>query len=145
MNKKTGLTFRAGRLKIPLILLAIAICLQTTTPALAFPPLPSGFYGTVNISGRLVPDGTLIRAIINGIPYAEAQTLTYQGSSVFSMSIPGDDLSTTIIEGGKEGDVVNFTIGNLQAEQVGTWHSGTNVLLDLNATGFFCYIPMVKR
>ena len=38
---------------------------------------------------------------------------------------------TTVIDGGKEGDTIRFTIGGLPVAQTGTWHSGTNVELNL--------------
>jgi hypothetical protein len=145
MKIKTGFIFCRSWLKIMFFILAILSCLQSATPALAFPPLPSGFYGTVKINGTSVPDGTLVRVIINGIPYAETHTLTYQGSSVFQMSVPGDDLSTTDLEGGKDGDIVHFSIANFQITQTGTWHSGTNVEFNLNSLLFLTYAPILRK
>ena len=101
------------------------------TPALAFPPLPSSFYGQVKANGQNVPDGSLVRALVAGKAYAEARTQTYQGNSVFSMNVPGDETDTAAIEGGKEGDPVQFEVGGVIAGQTGVWHSGTNVQLDL--------------
>lgn len=117
------------------LLLGISlISLAVARPALAFPPLPSSFYGTVKVNGANVPDGTLVQAKINGNVYAQTKTLTYQGDSVYSLDVMGDDTSTTTIEGGHDGDTVAFTIGGHPASQTGTWKGGTNVNLNLSVS-----------
>jgi hypothetical protein len=126
--------------------LAVLAGVLAITPALAVPPLPSSFYGIVKINGNSVHDGTLVRALINGVPYSETHTLTYLTSSVYSLDIPGDDPSTNgIIEGGKDGDIVHFEIENFLIEQTSVWHSGTNVEVNLNTTLFFSYIPILRN
>lgn len=104
------------------------------TPALAFPPLPASFYGQVRVNTQLVPAGTAVRALINGTAYATGTTLMYEGGSVYSLIVPGDDTSTPAIEGGKEDDVITFEIGGVRADQTGVWHSGTSNSLDLTAS-----------
>ena len=103
-----------------------------TRPALAFPPLPSSFYGTVKINNSNAPDGTWIKALINGHVFAETQTITYQGDSVYSLDVPGDDSSTSVVEGGREGDSLVFIIGGPTASQAGRWTSGTNTKFNLS-------------
>ncbi len=122
-------------LKKPLIILIIC-CLFLAIPskALAFPPFPSSIYGIVLVNGKNVADGTLIEALINGIVFATAYTQMYEGESVFSLDIPGDEAGTTPVEGGKEGETIHFKIGGIIAKETGTWHSGTNVRLNLSAT-----------
>jgi hypothetical protein len=115
----------------------LGICLVSllaTGTALAFPPLPSSFYGTVKVNGANVPDGTPVKAVIDGQTYGEAQTQTYQGDSVYSLDIKGDDLDTSAIDGGKEGDTIVFMIGKETAEQTGTWQGGTNTNLNLSVS-----------
>jgi hypothetical protein len=114
------------------LFLALVAAIVLITPALAIPPLPSSFYGQVKANGQNVPDGTLVRALIAGKAYATTRTLTYQGNSVFSLNIPGDEADTASIEGGKEGDTIQFEVGGVIARQTGVWHSGTNVDLDLD-------------
>jgi hypothetical protein len=90
--------------------------------------LPSSFYGTVKVDGENVSDGTIVSTWINGVKYAETTVLLYAGDTLYSLNVPGDDLATPgTIEGGVEGDTVIFYIGDLVADQTGTWHSGTNV------------------
>lgn len=105
------------------------------TPGLvrAFPPLPASFYGTVKVSDANVPDGTLVRALIDGQVYAEARTQTYEGNTVYSVDVKGDDPATPEREGGSPEAVVTFEVGGVQAEQSGIWRSGTNVALHLTA------------
>ncbi len=99
----------------------------------AFPPLPSSFYGSARFNNANPPDGTSVEALINGQVFAFATTQTYQGSSVYSLDVPGDDSATAAVEGGREGDQVSFRIGGQLAEQTATWHSGTNVEMALSA------------
>ncbi len=117
--------------KILTLLMISLVSLVATRPVLAFPPLPSSFYGTVKVNGANVPDGTLIRALIDGHVYAEVKSQTYQGDSVYTLDIPGDDSSTTVVEGGQDGDTVAFTIGGATTDQTGSWKGGTNIKLNL--------------
>jgi hypothetical protein len=103
-------------------------------PALAFPPLPSSFYGVAQINGENVPDGTRVVAMIDGVAYGETRTQTYQGRSVYGIDIAGDDAETSAREGGRDGDTIQFWVGGVLMSQTGVWRSGTNVLLDLSST-----------
>jgi hypothetical protein len=103
-------------------------------PALAVPQIPSSFYGTVKVNGSNVPDGTSVQALIDGKVYADVLTQTYQGDSVYALNVTGDDTDTTVKDGGREGDTVQFKIGEVLASQTGVWHSGTNVTLNLTAS-----------
>ena len=98
------------------------------------PIMPSNFYGTAMINGAYVADGTTISAWIDGSKYAETATFTFEGESVYTIEIPADNPSTGGKEGGEAGDVVDFKIGGVAADQTGTWSSGTNVELNLTAT-----------
>lgn len=97
------------------------------------PPLPSSYYGAVTLNGENVPEGTQITAWINGVQYSSTGAILYQGSSVYSLNVPGDITGTTEIEGGKPDDVVVFKIGGVVASAAGVWQSGTNLPIDLAA------------
>lgn len=101
------------------------------TEGVAVPPLPSSFYGSVRVNGEAVPEGTVVRAMIEGQVYAEAQTVMVQGGSVYSLDVPGDDPETPERDGGVEGCLIQFKVGGVMATQTATWHSGTNVELDI--------------
>jgi hypothetical protein len=124
---------RLFRISLPVLILYVFL-LSTPTSARAVPPLPSSFYGVVKLNGANVPDGTLVQAVINEKVIAYSQTQTYQGDSVYALDIPGDDTSTTAVEGGAEGDTISFKIGGILAGQSGVWHMATNVRLDLSAS-----------
>ncbi len=112
------------------------------TQAWAPPPLPATFYGLVKENGSDVPDGTTVSAWINGTMYAQTSTQTYQGSSVYAIVVPGDNPATTMIEGGADGDLVTFTVGGEQMDQVVLWRTGVSVQVDL---GVSLYPPMSRR
>ena len=59
----------------------------------------------------------------------------YQGDTVYSNNVPGDDPATPdVIEGGVEGNLVYFHIGSLATTANGTWNSGTNVEVNINVS-----------
>lgn len=114
--------------------IVILFSLFLAAPALAFPPFPSSFYGTVKVNDANVPDGTVIQALIGGQVYAEEYTQTHQGNSFFALDVAGDDTGTAALDGGRDGDAVQFKIGGLLADQTAVWHGGTNVVLNLTVT-----------
>lgn len=119
---------------LSLSLIIILFSFFLVTPVLALPPFPSSFYGTVKVNGVNVPDGTVIQALVDGQVYAESHTQTYEGDSFFSLDVMGDDTDTTAIDGGREGDTIQFKIGGVLVEQTAIWHGGTNVALNLTIT-----------
>jgi hypothetical protein len=132
-----------------LLVLVLLIVVPTSVQAEP-PPLPSSFYGTVKVDGKDAPSGTSITAWIKGVNYGDPATVAiYNGNTVFSISVPGDELSTPQIEGGVRGDVVQFRIDNQTTDQQGVWKSGTNVQLDLSSgTGMdraHVYLPLMMR
>jgi hypothetical protein len=130
------------RLASLLTLLGVGlVSLLAARPVRAFPPLPSSFYGTVRLNGANVPDGTLVQASINGKLVYETQTQTYQGDSVYSLDIPGDDSTTLVVEGGQDGNSITFTLGGILADQTAVWKSGTLVELNLSASSVATLVP----
>ena len=123
-------------LKILTLLLMVSLTnLFMVIPALAFiPPLPSSFYGTIKVNGGNIADGTMVKALINGQVYATGYTQAYEGNSVYSLDVPGDDATTTTLEGGREGDVIQFMLGEVLAVETGTWKSATNANVNLTAS-----------
>ena len=117
-----------------LSLIVFIISLFITNPALAIPPLPSSFYGTVKVNQANVADGTIIQALVGGQVVAEGFTQTYQGDSVYALDVRGDDPDTPAQDGGREGDTIQFKIGGAAADQTGVWHGGTNANLNLTAS-----------
>jgi hypothetical protein len=115
----------------------VAVLLFSNVPsALALPPLPSSFYGTVKVNNANVPVGTPIAALINGVPYATANAFLYNGDTVYTLTVPGDDPETQgVIEGGVTGNIIVFRIGTrTTANETAPWQSGTNVERNLTAS-----------
>ena len=126
-----------------ILILTFSLVLLCATPALAVPPLPSSFYGTARLNGTNVPAGTVVTAKINGVQYTAYTITMYNGNTVYSLDVPGEDPDVAGIQGGKEGDTAVFFIG---ATQTGTWHSGTNVVLNISdGTSFSLFLPFVRR
>ncbi len=117
-----------------LSLIVLVVSLFVATPVLAIPPLPSSFYGSVKVNNANVPDGTVIQALIGGQVYAEGYSQTYQGNSVYALDVRGDDSGTTTVDGGREGDMIQFKIGGVLADQTAVWKTATNVNLNLTAS-----------
>ncbi len=116
---------RINALRLLTSVTAIICFMIGSTAVFAAPPIPANFFGTALLDGMNVPDGTLIEAVINDVVYATAQTSTYQGESVFSIIVPGDDPDTpNVIEGGQDGDTIIFRIAGNDSTQNATWASG---------------------
>lgn len=105
--------------------------LLPATPVSAVPPLPCKFYGTVKQNGANVPAGTEVTAWIAGTQYASAYTFSYSGETWYDIDVPGDDPDTPYKDGGVPGDTVSFKVGEVWADQTGTWQTGGNVSLNL--------------
>ena len=124
----------------------LAFLLLPNPPAsLAVPPTAHTFYGTVQLSGQNVPDGTLITAYVydgsNIVICGTTTTFTPAPPapqvSVYTLPVTGDDPETSNKEGAAEGDTVHFRIGpwdnGVDADQTGIWHSAD--FTELNLTG----------
>lgn len=111
--------------------LALFFTLCNVSSVGAFPPLPSSFYGTVQQDGENVPNGTLVEALLEGRVIAYSLSETFHGDSVFSLDVPGDDTTSDKVEGGMPGDVIEFRVGGVFADQTARWTSGVNENLDL--------------
>ena len=134
------------------LILTIGMVLFTVQPVLAFPPMPSSFWGTVKVNGASVAAGTVVSAKINGVQYASSIVSSYQGDIYYSLDIPGDEpVSPGTIEGGVEGDTIVFYIGTIKANQTATWHGGTIISLNLTVytniepTAFTIFLPLILR
>jgi len=123
--------------------LALVFAMCSTASVGAFPPLPSSFYGTVQQEGKNIPDGTLVEALIDGKVMAYSHSETYQGTSVFSLDVPGDESATDIIEGGTSGQRIEFRVGGMLADQSTQWTSGVNENIDLTLPAGQVFSPTI--
>lgn len=136
---------------LAILILTMSVVLFYAQPALAFPSMPSSFYGTVKVDGASVPIGTVVSAKIIGVQYASAAVFSYQEDIYYSLDIPADDPDTPgTIEGGVEGNTIVFYIGTTKAAQTGTWHSGSLVSLNLTVDSSLepsvsIFLPFILR
>ena len=114
------------------LLALLAVVALVLFPTIAFaetpPTQPCRFYGTVQVDGADVEDGTIITAWIDG---NETATTTTPGPAEYGDS----SYQISIIEpAGKtfDGKPVTFKIGASGAEQTGTWTLGIGFKLDLS-------------
>lgn len=116
-----------------ILLLAAGLAIFSISAARAAPPpIPCKVYGSIRVDGQNVAEGTLVSAWINGVPYAESATYFYNGVSTYTLTVPGDDLTTPVTEGGRAGDTIHFHVGAFTASQTATWQgSSTARLQDL--------------
>ena len=118
------------------LFLVIVLILSNVSTALAMPPVPSSFNGTIKLDGADVPAGTVISARINGVEYASMEAILYAGDSVYFFDVPGEDPDIAGVQGGVPGDTVVFYIGSYVADQTALWQSGTSIELNLTGTSF---------
>jgi len=76
------------------------------------PTPPHAFYGYVLINGSFAPDGVVISAKIEGVTYA---TATVQNGS-YMLEVPADNATTPEKEGGVDGDLIEFYVGEAYAD-----------------------------
>jgi len=87
--------------------LALAL-LSWATPALAVPPIPHAFYGTVTINGPNAPVGTVVSAKINGVN-AGSYTTTVAGQYG---NVATRGYLAVSCDGANDGDTITFYVTN---------------------------------
>jgi len=102
-------------------------------PVRAVPPLPSSYWGTLALDAAPVPVDTPVEVLVAGTPRAVAHVRLVEGQAVYTVHVPGDDPTTSEVEGGREGDALAFRVGGALYPQEATWRGGTNTRLDLAA------------
>lgn len=95
----------------------------------AIPLPPCRFSGYVYINGAPAPDGTSIRGSIDGVFYGGAETFS---GGRYSLTVNGDDDSTSIKEGGIPADLVTFWVGIEIAGEYAGFVAGGDEILDIN-------------
>ena len=104
--------------KIAKIAFIFSLTLLLTIPLLGIgmaqvpPTPPHAFYGYVLINGSLAPDGVVVSAKIEGVTYA---TATVQNGS-YMLEVPADNATTPEKDGGVDGDLIEFYVGEAYAD-----------------------------
>jgi len=108
------------------LLALLAVVALVLFPAIAFAQgelqPPCAFYGTVQVNGADVADGTVITATIGNATYTTTTT-----DSAYRVVIAQPS------GGSYDGLTVTFMIGSASASQTGTWNTGGNVEVNLTS------------
>jgi len=125
--------------KLGAIIWLAAVVLALVVPAeAAAQEVPCRFYGTVQVDGADVPDGTVIIAHIEDAGQWTTESFTYEGASVYRLDIPPDEPATAQKDGGVDGDSVNFWIrfaaSDLPATTASAWQEAAALEVNLEAT-----------
>ena len=114
------------------ILVSIVVAVFFLLPAMTFAQgaqPPCRFYGTVQLDGYDVPDGTVITAIIEGVPYSTTTPEAAYGSSTYVLKI--EPSAGAFYNYGTQ---IYFKIDDHVAKETATWESGSNTELNLTAS-----------
>lgn len=107
------------------------------------PALPSSFYGEVVVNGQYAPAGAVVSAWIEGEKVASTTVVYFEDDDayVYALKISSDGSI-------EEGASIEFRYQDkYPAAETGSWHAGTNELLDLTFTFseeiFEIFLPLV--
>jgi hypothetical protein len=123
------------KIRILSIFLALGIILAMVVPVGAGAPgTPYGVTGTVTLNGSAVAEGTEVSAWVYGYECANSTVLANDTYKLLVRTISdnaGDEHC------GVDGNTVAFRIGNITADQTGTFHGGNSPLdtINLSHTG----------
>jgi len=108
------------------VLLAVVALVLFPAMAVAQPPLPCRFHGTVQLFGEDVAGNTTITATIGNDTYT-TQTPSVYGASTYLLEIaPEEGTQYTA------GETITFMIGASAAAQTSAWETGGNIELNLS-------------
>jgi hypothetical protein len=114
------------------ILVSIVVAVFFLLPAMTFAQgaqPPCRFYGAVQLDGYDVPDGTVITAIIEGVPYSTTTPEAAYGPSTYVLKI--EPSAGAFYNYGTQ---IYFKIDDHVAKETATWESGSNIELNLTAS-----------
>ncbi|MCX6000465.1 MAG: hypothetical protein NTU41_13025, partial [Chloroflexi bacterium] len=126
-----------ARLVLPVsVSILLALLLLPQAAVYAATQQPCRCYGTVQLNGDWVANGTLITiSIDDAVSTWTTDAFIENGQSVYFVDVPADDPETTTKDGGMSGDIIRFAVryGGTEypAAQTGVWGVGGFVQVDL--------------
>jgi hypothetical protein len=120
--------------KVAVVLLLTAILTSSMLgTASAVPALPSSFWGEIHCVDNIPSVGDQVLAYVDGVtnPVGVATIAQTELKLVYHINVLGDDSDEPGKDGGEEDDAITLEIGG-RVVGTATWHSGTNVNLDLH-------------
>ena len=116
------------------ILIAAAVLLLLPATALAQGvQLPCRFYGTVELDGSDVREGTEVTAVIEGEEYSTTTPFEVAGQQPYGNSSYALRIDPPEGKYYNDGTPISFRIGQYTANVTSRWESGGNIDLDLTA------------
>jgi len=97
-----------GKIRLVLCSILLLSMLLWATPALAVPPIPHAFYGTVLINVSNAPTGTVVSAKINGV---NAGSYTIKVAGQYG-NVDTRDYLAVSCDGANDGDTITFYVTN---------------------------------
>lgn len=117
-----------GSMFVSLLILAFAAVAESAQPM-----PPNQFWGTVIVNGMPVQDGLTVSVRINDIYSKDTVTKwddSYGGYN-YIITIPYDDTNTSEKDGGVNGDIIEFYVNEIKANEEAVFESGDVTELDL--------------
>jgi hypothetical protein len=108
----------------------VTTILLLSTIAVAFPILPSQYYGEILIDGEFAPIGTSV--VIIDSHAVECGSLILKEPGRFEISCKGDDPDTYKDEGSSDNELVFFSINGEFVERGIVWKEGAFRRVDFN-------------
>ena len=131
------------------LLVTVAVLLPVL-PVGAVPPQPHRFYGNVSVGGAGAVDGLPVGARIGGVLYAQTTTMSvattdngqpvtfrYGAPTDRVFTVPGDDSDTSVKDGGRTGETIQFFVDQALAGSFTGWELGGSNRLDLSVDSAF--------
>jgi len=109
-----------GKIRLGVCAFLVPALLLWAAPALATPPLPHAFYGTVKINNTDAPTGTVVSAKINGVN-AGSYTTTATGQYG---SVAERDYLAVSCDGANDGDTITFYVKGHYTNQTDAFNIG---------------------
>jgi len=122
-----------GRKTLLISLILLCLFLMPRSASNAARLQSARFYGYATLDGHAVPSHSPISAWIAGQKVAEGPSFPFAGRSLFAFQVPVENPLHDGREGGREGDVVTFQVGDAVAEETAIWHAGANQEVSINA------------
>jgi hypothetical protein len=115
-----------------MIIFSILVSISQAIPVHAIPLPPCAFYGDVSVAGAPASSGLAISAEIDGVSYATTTVSAGKYGIDPWFTVPADDPDTPDKkEGGANGDIVIFKVGDVSADQFGVFQVGIRTNLNL--------------
>jgi len=123
-----------------IISLGILAAILFGQQVLADPPgLPSWLWGTLTLDGTLAEDETPVQLLVQGVPVITTTVLTAgSDAGLYSVGVPAEIPDRPGIQGGVNGDLVEFGIRGYEIGVTSTWIQGKVSHRDLH-NGPFTY------